>query len=163
MLIGRKKQQAELRDAYNSDDSKFVALYGRRRVGKTYLVKQTFKDEFTFFHSGLANGSLQEQLYGWRSSLEDAGLQVPSSPKHWLEAFDMLKELIRQSSAKKKVILSMKCLGWTRRGLSLLRHWSSSGMGGLRCGMMSCLSFVVRQHPGLSTRYSVIMAVCTIV
>ena len=100
MLIGRKKQQAELRDAYNSDDSKFVALYGRRRVGKTYLVKQTFKDEFTFFHSGLANGSLQEQLYGWRSSLEDAGLQVPSSPKHWLEAFDMLKELIRQSSAK---------------------------------------------------------------
>ena len=44
MLIGRKKQQAELRDAYNSDDSKFVALYGRRRVGKTYLVKQTFKD-----------------------------------------------------------------------------------------------------------------------
>lgn len=49
MLIGRKKQQAELRDAYNSDDSKFVALYGRRRVGKTYLVKQTFKDEFIFF------------------------------------------------------------------------------------------------------------------
>ena len=69
MLIGRKKQQAELRDAYNSDDSKFVALYGRRRVGKTYLVKQTFKDQFTFSHSGLANGSLQEQLYGWRLSI----------------------------------------------------------------------------------------------
>ena len=42
MLIGRKKQQAELRDAYSADDSKFVALYGRRRVGKTYLVRQTF-------------------------------------------------------------------------------------------------------------------------
>lgn len=76
MLIGRKKQQAELREAYSADESKFVALYGRRRVGKTYLVKQTFKDEFTFTHSGLANGSLQEQLYGWRSSLEDAGLSV---------------------------------------------------------------------------------------
>lgn len=71
MLIGRKKQQAELLEAYNSDDSRFVALYGRRRVGKTYLIKQTFKDKFTFSHSGLANGSLQEQLYGWRSSLEN--------------------------------------------------------------------------------------------
>lgn len=48
MLIGRKKQQAELLEAYNSDDSRFVALYGRRRVGKTYLIKQTFKDKFTF-------------------------------------------------------------------------------------------------------------------
>ena len=100
MLIGRKKQQAVLWEAYNSDDSKFVALYGRRRVGKTYLIKQTFKDKFTFSHSGLANGSLQEQLYGWRSSLENAGYAAPSTPKHWLEAFDMLKELIRQSSAK---------------------------------------------------------------
>ena len=54
MLIGRKKQQAELLEAYNSDDSRFVALYGRRRVGKTYLIKQTFKDKFTFSHSGLA-------------------------------------------------------------------------------------------------------------
>lgn len=104
MLIGRKKQQAELLEAYNSDDSRFVALYGRRRVGKTYLIKQTFKDKFTFSHSGLANGSLQEQLYGWRSSLENAGYVAPSTPKHWLEAFDMLKELIRQSSAKKKVV-----------------------------------------------------------
>ena len=90
MLIGRKKQQAELLEAYNSDDSRFVALYGRRRVGKTYLIKQTFKDKFTFSHSGLANGSLQEQLYGWRSSLENAGYVAPSTPKHWLEAFDIL-------------------------------------------------------------------------
>ncbi len=104
MLIGRKKQQKELLDAYEADDSKFVALYGRRRVGKTYLIKQTFKDKFTFAHSGLANGSLQEQLYGWRSSLENAGYSVPASPKHWLEAFDMLKGLIRRSRAKKKVI-----------------------------------------------------------
>ena len=80
MLIGRKKQQAELLEAYNSDDSRFVALYGRRRVGKTYLIKQTFKDKFTFSHSGLANGSLQEQLYGWRSSLENAGY-VADTPR----------------------------------------------------------------------------------
>lgn len=43
MLIGRKKQQAELRDAYNSDDSKFVALYGRRRVGKLISSNRRLK------------------------------------------------------------------------------------------------------------------------
>ena len=41
MLIGRKKQQVELLEAYNSDDSRFVALYGRRRVGKTYLIRRS--------------------------------------------------------------------------------------------------------------------------
>lgn len=56
MLIGRKKQQAELLEAYNSDDSRFVALYGRRRVGKTYLIKQTFKDKFTFLIPVLLTG-----------------------------------------------------------------------------------------------------------
>lgn len=48
MIIGREKEQQELREAYLSDESKFVAVYGRRRVGKTYLVRQTFKDSLTF-------------------------------------------------------------------------------------------------------------------
>ena len=163
MLIGRKKQQAELRDAYNSDDSKFVALYGRRRVGKTYLVKQTFKDEFTFFHSGLANGSLQEQLYGWRSSLEDAGLQVPSSPKHWLEAFDMLKELIRQSSAKKKVIFidEMPWMDTPRSKFVTALEFFWNGWAAMRndvllivCGSATSwiINKIFRNHGGLHNR-----------
>ena len=163
MLIGRKKQQAELRDAYNSDDSKFVALYGRRRVGKTYLVKQTFKDEFTFFHSGLANGSLQEQLYGWRSSLEDAGLQVPSSPKHWLEAFDMLKELIRQSSAKKKVVFidEMPWMDTPRSKFVTALEFFWNGWAAMRndvllivCGSATSwiINKIFRNHGGLHNR-----------
>ncbi len=82
-----------MREAYNSDDSKFVALYGRRRVGKAYLIKQTFKDKFTFSHSVLLMG-LQEQLYGWRSSLKNAGLLRFYSLSIGWRALDMLKELI---------------------------------------------------------------------
>ena len=104
MLIGRIKEQRELMEAYRATDSKFVVVYGRRRVGKTYLVRQTFKDQFTFAHSGQAHAKLNEQLFGWCASLKDAGMPVDSLPKSWLEAFELLKEHIRTSTAKKKVI-----------------------------------------------------------
>ena len=81
MLIGREKEQKTLREAYKSSESQFVAVYGRRRVGKTYLVRQTFKDMLTFAHSGQAKGSINEQLYGWNSSLRDYGLQTDAQQK----------------------------------------------------------------------------------
>ena len=163
MLIGRKKQQAELLEAYNSDDSRFVALYGRRRVGKTYLIKQTFKDKFTFSHSGLANGALQEQLYGWRSSLENAGYVAPSTPKHWLEAFDMLKELIRQSSAKKKVVFidEMPWMDTPRSKFVTALEFFWNGWASMRddilliiCGSATSwiINKIFRNHGGLHNR-----------
>ena len=163
MLIGRKKQQAELLEAYNSDDSRFVALYGRRRVGKTYLIKQTFKDKFTFSHSGLANGSLQEQLYGWRSSLENAGYVAPSTPKHWLEAFDMLKELIRQTSAKKKVVFidEMPWMDTPRSKFVTALEFFWNGWAAMRddilliiCGSATSwiINKIFRNHGGLHNR-----------
>lgn len=104
MLIGRIKEQEELNNAYRAPESKFVVVYGRRRVGKTYLVRQTFKDKFTFSHSGLAKAPLSEQLFGWSASLKDAGMAVNLLPKSWLEAFELLRDLIRQSKERKKVI-----------------------------------------------------------
>lgn len=163
MLIGRKIQQEELMDAYKADDSKFVALYGRRRVGKTFLVKETFKDKFTFTHSGLANGSLQEQLYGWRSSLENAGYPVTSTPKHWLEAFDMLKELIRRSQAKKKVIFidEMPWMDTPRSKFVTALEFFWNGWASLRedillivCGSATSwiINKIFRNHGGLHNR-----------
>ena len=48
MLIGRKEELRELNDAFKSEYSEFVAVYGRRRVGKTFLVLEAFNYEFTF-------------------------------------------------------------------------------------------------------------------
>ena len=58
-MIGRKAEQSELMRMYESNESEFVAIYGRRRVGKTYLVRETFDGRFAFQHSGLANGGLK--------------------------------------------------------------------------------------------------------
>lgn len=55
MLIGRKEEQKTLHQALTADESKFVAIYGRRRVGKTFLVREAFNNDFAFYHTGLAN------------------------------------------------------------------------------------------------------------
>lgn len=69
MLIGRKMQSKELLRLYNSDRSEFVAVYGRRRVGKTYLVNEVLGDKILFRHAGLSRDDMEGQLEGWRSSL----------------------------------------------------------------------------------------------
>ena len=53
-IIGRKEEIQQLRHRYESDKAEFIAIYGRRRVGKTFLVKELFKNQFAFMHTGLA-------------------------------------------------------------------------------------------------------------
>ena len=74
MLISRKEEQRLLLTASCADESQFIAVYGRRRVGKTYLVRETFNNTFTFQHSGLAKGTARQQLQAFADSLEEAGL-----------------------------------------------------------------------------------------
>ena len=104
MLISRKEEQNLLLTAAGADESQFIAVYGRRRVGKTYLVRETFNNTFTFQHSALAKGNARQQLQAFTDSLEEAGLNDYNKPNDWLEAFKLLKQLIRLSNDKKKVI-----------------------------------------------------------
>ena len=104
MLIGRKKEQERLYLATQEEDSMFVALYGRRRVGKTYLVRETFNNHFAFYHTGIAKSPMKKQLAAWRLSLREYGMKKAPLPKTWLDAFDLLKDVIRQSVDSKKVV-----------------------------------------------------------
>jgi len=104
MIIRRKEEERELLRAFESSESEFVAVYGRRRVGKTFLVKNTFEGKFTFQHSGAANGDKQVQLAAWCQSLEEYGMTVDSAPSNWMDAFQLLRQLIKESSQEKKVV-----------------------------------------------------------
>lgn len=104
MIIGREKEIHQLREAYNDDYSQFVVVYGRRRVGKTFLVRETFDYKFTFQHAGIANAPKSIQLEEWRNSLAKYGLKTDKAPKTWFEAFSLLDDLIRKSRTKRKVI-----------------------------------------------------------
>ena len=104
MIVGRKRETELLKKAFEDNTSHFIAVYGRRRIGKTFLIRETFGYRFTFQHTGLSDASFKEQLFAFDASLKDVGLPIKVRSKNWLEAFEKLKELIRQSTEKRKVI-----------------------------------------------------------
>ncbi|MBO5500092.1 MAG: AAA family ATPase, partial [Bacteroidales bacterium] len=104
MLIGRKEELREIREAYKSEYSQFVAVYGRRRVGKTFLIREAFDYTFTFQHTGVAKLKMKGQLEAFRLSLIEQGHKECPILNSWLEAFNELKNIIKSSRKKKKVI-----------------------------------------------------------
>ena len=103
-MIGRFQEQETLRRLVNSDESEFVAVYGRRRIGKTYLIRETFEGEFTFVHSGLSRTNMNGQLHAFRNSLKAYGHEKCPAFRNWLDAFEELKKLILASSQDRKVV-----------------------------------------------------------
>ncbi len=109
-MIGRKKERELLQSLVNEEESQFVAVFGRRRIGKTYLVRESFDYRFTFQHTGISNNSIksgsrkQAQLKKFAESLAAAGYHGKNNLSSWDEAFSELKILIAQSEEKKKVI-----------------------------------------------------------
>ncbi len=102
-MIGRIEEKQKLLKANASEYSQFITVYGRRRVGKTFFVRETFGYKFTFQHTGLAKTGLKGQLKAWQSSLKYSGHKVVC-PKTWLEAFDQLKDFIIESNDTRKVV-----------------------------------------------------------
>ena len=100
----RQIQQLSLQHA------QFTVLTGRRRIGKTYLVREVFQHRFTFQHTGVSNADLfpgtrkRNQLEKFKESLTEAGYNSPEKLKSWNHAFNVLKEVIRHSSERKKAI-----------------------------------------------------------
>ena len=104
MLISRKKEQQILKNAFAAEYSQFVAVYGRRRVGKTFLVREVFGNKILFSHTGVSNEKMSIQLKAFSDSLKTCGYKTDKMPGDWIEAFSLLKEFIDSSKTKKKVI-----------------------------------------------------------
>lgn len=103
-IIGRKREIAELTRLKESNQAEFVALYGRRRVGKTWLVRNYFQDQFTFYATGIARGNRKEQLKNFYKSICSYSKNTPKEPKDWYGMFDLLKGVIKQSRQRRKVV-----------------------------------------------------------
>lgn len=105
MVIGRESEIALLNKKLKAPRSEFVALYGRRRVGKTFLVRNVFDGKFTFRLTGLANATLQEQLANFNQAMQD---QYPKgkleNADNWMEAFRQIRLIAERSKQTKKVI-----------------------------------------------------------
>ena len=103
-MVGRRKEIEELLMSYNSTESEFVAVYGRRRVGKTFLIRNVFAEKFVFQHSGLAKGGMKKQLRQFVGSLRESGWTDNRPLSDWMDAFDELKKVVKASTLEKKVL-----------------------------------------------------------
>ena len=104
-IIGREPEIALLREYENSGKSEFVALYGRRRVGKTFLVRELYGSQFVFEVSGLIEGEEYDQLKVFNEALNKYGPRVITPPQDWFEAFACLQLLLNKHKRKKRIIL----------------------------------------------------------
>lgn len=105
-FIAREKEIKKLQKILTSRRSEFVAVYGRRRVGKTFLIRKVFNNNFTFHATAIANVNKKLQLVNFYTSLKKyQGKSSPEKlPKTWFDAFQQLMELLEKSKAKRKVV-----------------------------------------------------------
>jgi AAA+ ATPase superfamily predicted ATPase len=103
-IIGREQEKSILHEIYSSGKSEFVAIYGRRRVGKTFLVREMFADKFTFEISGLANAKTKSQLLNFTLTLNQQSGENHKVAENWLEAFVQLSDYLESKTAKRKVL-----------------------------------------------------------
>ena len=113
-LIGRISEIRELKRYHNSTDPEFLVIYGRRRVGKTYLVKQFFENRFFFYLTGVSpiaevkdgkRSLFERNLECFHSALCDHGITSDVKLSSWMEAFDRLKAGIKNTkNSNRKVI-----------------------------------------------------------
>lgn len=104
-IIGREREKQIINTALTSSKSELLAIYGRRRVGKTFLIRTFFNNKFTFQVSGVANASLNQQLLNFHYSLQNANSKLDFElPTNWIKAFHQLSMIIQRSRQKRKVI-----------------------------------------------------------
>lgn len=119
MIVGRQAEIAELEKLYHSDRPEFVAVYGRRRVGKTFLIKQALKGRITFQHTGVSpidqdsdRGQMRMQLESFYYALLNQGLEGYKPPKTWMEAFFLLEQLLQNLDNGERQVVFIDELPW---------------------------------------------------
>ena len=165
ILVGRKSEIEVLNKALNSNESEMVALIGRRRVGKTFLVRQALYGKIDFELTGEQRTGMRQQLQNFADRLTiHAKPAVPfQRPGNWHEAFKMLVLWLEATSQSRRSVLFFDELPWlaTRRSdfLSALGYFWNSWASQNNIMLVICgsaaswmIQNVVRDRGGLYNR-----------
>ena len=162
-LIGREKEQDLLRKYIDSARPEFIAIYGRRRVGKTFLVTETFKEALIFDMTGVIGGDKEDQLVAFNVALKESGYEG-KRVTDWYEAFEALKEVVRKAPQDKPAIVfidELPCLDTPRSGMvkALDLFWNGwanrqSNVKLIVCGSATTwiVDNIIDNHGGLHNR-----------
>ena len=103
MIIGRRKEILKLQNAYKDDKSHLIAVSGRYRVGKTFLINETFNNNFTFKVKGIVQGNRNQHLLNFYNSLISLGYEG-RIPENWIEAFYEFSRILEKNKDERKVL-----------------------------------------------------------
>ncbi len=170
-VIGRKEEIREINELYNSGKAEFLAIYGRRRVGKTFLVKEVLGNRITFYHTGLSpideesnKTSMRDQLLNFYFSMVRAGLNEQKKPTSWLEAFFMLENFLEDIDDGSRQLIFIDELPWMDTPKSgflkaFEAFWNGWGSGRHNLMLVVCgsattwmINNIVNNHGGLYDR-----------
>ena len=165
MIIGRQEEMSLLQTLEKADKSAFVAVYGRRRVGKTYLIRTVFEDKMVFQLTGLARTKIDKQLANFHAALVRNFPQYEEKPmaNDWFQAFLQLETALETSTAAKKIVFldELPWLDSRNSGfISALEHfwnaWASARRDVLLivCGSAASwmITNLINSHGGLHNR-----------
>ena len=113
-IAGRQAEVALFQSLLKKEESAFVAMYGRRRIGKTYLIRQVFENEIVFECSGVLGENMPQQLENFWRSLNETNPQAqpPLPPKTWLAAFFQLREYLNIQKQETKKVIFLDEIPW---------------------------------------------------
>lgn len=161
-IVGREQEIEKLENYIASRKSEFIAICGRRRVGKTFLVKELFEGQFTFRITGKDNVSTKEQLTNFNFALNDQ-LGVDAHAQNWTEAFHLFQKALEKRPESPKIIFFDE-LPWfdthSSKFISALEHfwndWASyrNDIKLIACGSATTwmLDQVINSRGGLHNR-----------
>lgn len=161
-LVGRVVEQQLLESYLQSGRSEFIAVYGRRRVGKTFLIRQVIGDKASFTISGMENVSTNDQLLNFKIALNRYGA-MDQECTNWLEAFDLLIRYLESLPDGNKIVFIDE-MPWldtpSSRFVSSLEHfwndWASArnDIKLIVCGSATSwmMDNLINNHGGLHNR-----------
>lgn len=163
-IVGRTAEQEEIHKYLHSGKPEFVAVYGRRRVGKTFLIREYFNNKFAFYVTGLANERTQMQLRNFHAALLRHGKTTYPVPDTWFDAFEQLTHLLEHLPGKGRKVIFFDELPWmdTHKSgfITALEHFWNSWASArpeillIVCGSATSwmVNKLIKNHGGLHNR-----------
>ena len=112
LIISREKEIQQLKECYESKVSQLVIVYGRRRVGKSFLINQFFDDRFDFKLVGDNRLNKEEQLFNFYDELKRQSGKIIDIPQSWREAFFQLRDYLEEFKDDNKHVVFFDEMPW---------------------------------------------------
>ena len=151
-IVGRRAEIIELEKYYSSGRPELLILYGRRRVGKTYLIREHFQNNFAFYFTGVVGTPNRVNLRNFDIALRKFGGEEKPASRNWFDAFGKLEAMLQRAVGDRKVVfidempwLDTRKSGFLQAFDYFWNSWASANQEILFIGCGSATSWITKR------------------